>query len=747
MKFKFFVPFFFVCLLFNILTSQVFSQNQEVVLKEQSGWTIDTITPGLIYYTYKNYYNPHRASQIVHVLEVDYTSPQYSLDIKYVSPSDSLSSVARNAGAIVGINGSYELDATFVKTNGKIHSQVSLPSNHLRYWKHEGAIFYNNTTKHVAIEYGTNNGYFSNTTPNILSGAPMLIDNFVPVGEDFIGDVTGINLNSLDYEDYRRHQGTRHPRTAVALTEGNKLLLIVVDGRRTVSAGMTAKEFTEFLVRYFNPKSALNLDGGGSSTMYIKGSNQSLTDVVNYPTDNNKFDNYGQRSVRTFILVKQEISEEPDFAGGNGTAADPYIIANATHLNNIRKTDWNAAINNKPYFKLANDIDLAGTNWLPINNSEPYAQLHFDGNGHVIKNMSVKGVPYASLFGVLCGSCKNLGVINADVESSNGGGIIAGYVGVKTPSSSAYTGVIENCYTTGIVSGTDGVGGITGNIGKPDAAAETASIVRNCYSTATVIARNTSGNSRAGGLVGILWDKGVLEKSYATGTVKSSLYGAGGLIGWSDASIFGLVALNDSIINTTQGNIGRIAAFMGSVGGVQAQGINCWGSDGVVLNNAGTYLNQGDLNEGEITERNNPYDGVSKSAEYLGNPMHYYMDLAWDFASDNNIWSQTMSNGKPIFQWLINRSDYAMIDGHGGITSVDLISNTTKVVFRVYNKQILINADSNINNISVYNVMGNEIMRISQPGLNHTLKIHYPGIYIVRASVNSHTVNHKVLIH
>ena len=32
--------------------------------------------------------------------------------------------------------------------------------------------------------------------PNIFSGAPVLIDDYQPVGETFIGDITGINLNS-----------------------------------------------------------------------------------------------------------------------------------------------------------------------------------------------------------------------------------------------------------------------------------------------------------------------------------------------------------------------------------------------------------------------------------------------------------------------------------------------------------------------------------------------------------------------
>jgi exopolysaccharide biosynthesis protein len=69
---------------------------------------------------------------------------------------------------------------------------------------------------------------------------------------------------------------------------------------------MSAKEVTEFLVEYFNPRHALNMDGGGSTTMYIKGSGESLTDVINYPTDNRRYDHYGQRRVSSHILVKRK---------------------------------------------------------------------------------------------------------------------------------------------------------------------------------------------------------------------------------------------------------------------------------------------------------------------------------------------------------------------------------------------------------------------------------------------------------
>ena len=101
-------------------------------------------------------------------------------------------------------------------------------------------------------------------------------------------------------------QGVRHPRTAVALTRENKLLLITVDGRERRAQGMSAAELTHFLRRYFDPQAALNIDGGGSTTMWIQNPGNGNSPVVNFPTDNKRFDHYGQRLVTSFILITQE---------------------------------------------------------------------------------------------------------------------------------------------------------------------------------------------------------------------------------------------------------------------------------------------------------------------------------------------------------------------------------------------------------------------------------------------------------
>ncbi|MBO5984685.1 MAG: phosphodiester glycosidase family protein [Rikenellaceae bacterium] len=297
----------FIFTLFAVLLSAVHAQassrKEKTPNDGMNGWRVRQIDGDkLVWYSFRG--EKGGAQQFVNVLALDLNCKDYELDFVVLDKGDSLSSVALRHDAVAGINATYEWDASFVKADGEIFSEITLSEEHLRFWKHEGAIAYDG--RKIDIGYGDKASYLKSRMPNIFSASPMLIDNYKPVGATFVGDITDVELTKLEYEDYRRHQGVRHPRTAVALTRSNRLLLITIDGRSTNSAGMSAKEVTEFLVEYFNPRLALNMDGGGSTTMYIKGSGESSTDVVNYPTDNSRYDHYGQRRVSTHILIKRK---------------------------------------------------------------------------------------------------------------------------------------------------------------------------------------------------------------------------------------------------------------------------------------------------------------------------------------------------------------------------------------------------------------------------------------------------------
>ena len=71
-----------------------------------------------------------------------------------------------------------------------------------------------------------------------------------------------------------------HPRTAIAVSkDGRMLYFVVADGRRENVPGMTLPELAEFLVREVDACAAMNLDGGGSSAMWVGDA------IVNQPSD------------------------------------------------------------------------------------------------------------------------------------------------------------------------------------------------------------------------------------------------------------------------------------------------------------------------------------------------------------------------------------------------------------------------------------------------------------------------------
>ena len=116
----------------------------------------------------------------------------------------------------------------------------------------------------------------------ILSG-PLLIEDGLPIPLDS----TNFNMD-------------RHPRTCACKVNQKQLLLLTVDGRHEKAAGVSLPELTQLLLA-LGCQDAINLDGGGSTTMYIKGyPNQG---IVNYPSDNRRFDHEGQRKVSNVLVV------------------------------------------------------------------------------------------------------------------------------------------------------------------------------------------------------------------------------------------------------------------------------------------------------------------------------------------------------------------------------------------------------------------------------------------------------------
>jgi hypothetical protein len=115
---------------------------------------------------------------------------------------------------------------------------------------------------------------------DVVSGAGLLVHQGKPIAD-------------LSAEQLRAGFDTeRHPRTMIGTTRGSAVWLVTVDGRNpSLSLGMTFAELTSLALK-LNLVDALNLDGGGSTTMVAKGR------VVNHPSDAT-----GPRKVSDALIV------------------------------------------------------------------------------------------------------------------------------------------------------------------------------------------------------------------------------------------------------------------------------------------------------------------------------------------------------------------------------------------------------------------------------------------------------------
>lgn len=107
---------------------------------------------------------------------------------------------------------------------------------------------------------------------------------------------------AVDFSNEREvynSMAVRHPRTLIGYDKKGWVYFVVVDGRAKANAvGMNFEELTA-ICSWLGLYEALNLDGGGSSTLW-----DAKLGVVNFPTDNRRFDHEGERKVPNIILAR-----------------------------------------------------------------------------------------------------------------------------------------------------------------------------------------------------------------------------------------------------------------------------------------------------------------------------------------------------------------------------------------------------------------------------------------------------------
>lgn len=254
-----------------------------------------------------------------------------------------------------------------------------------------------------------------------------------------------------------------------------------------------------------------------------------------------------------FSCSNPVFAQNSPFADGDGSAASPYKICNATQLDNVRAHLGGV-------FKLEADIDLAGAEWTPIGTGSAPFTGDFDGDLHSILNFQIMTVSPegAGFFAVNSGVVRDTTFDTFTIIPSTtpAAGAVAAY----------NSGTLNNVVATnGVITATNSVGGSVG--------VNTGTIVNSAANTVTV-----TGNSTVGGFVGN--NAGSITSSLCiSGSVFSTATGntIGGFVGTTVGPITACSSTSSVTANTST----DVGGFVGTANSAAAVISKCFATGNV----------------------------------------------------------------------------------------------------------------------------------------------------------------------
>ncbi len=215
---------------------------------------------------------------------VKYSQKAYQTSISVVAPGQNktTSVLARKEQAVFAVNGGFfnpgqEVPLTYIKVDGK---EVS--DNNTLAFRYAGLLMCRG--KEVKIMPCNTQTYKEDAREwtDVLASGPLLL-------------LDGALVAHNDDPTYKAVA----PRSCFGYDGEGNAYFLVVDGRFDgYATGLTFDQLA-LLARYLGMSHAINLDGGGSSTLWTAES-----DVINYPYDNKVYDHNGQRQVNSIVYAK-----------------------------------------------------------------------------------------------------------------------------------------------------------------------------------------------------------------------------------------------------------------------------------------------------------------------------------------------------------------------------------------------------------------------------------------------------------
>lgn len=249
---------------------------------------------------------------------------------------------------------------------------------------------------------------------------------------------------------------------------------------------------------------------------------------------------------------------QPVLRGGTGEENDPYQISTAAQLAYLAKQVNEGTDYQRVHFRLVSDLDLSGKEWTPIGTDGKIFWGGFDGGGHTITGMTIKGDrDYVGLFG----ECKNftasssyiksVTVKRANISGHSHVGAIAGEganisdcYSIENTICAAWcvggicgslTGNISGCYNSSSVSGNSTAGGIMGSASYE----RTVGVVEYCYNIGAVTVRQQ--DSSVGGITGASAHRYNISNCLNCGKITGNGKNVGGIAGSTDSNYMNFI--------------------------------------------------------------------------------------------------------------------------------------------------------------------------------------------------------------
>jgi len=275
-------------------------------------WEVIKVAPGITLKHFQFDSSLFNSNQNISILEVKLNHKNRAdlgYDAHELKPTHEY---ANEKNAIAAMNGTFFNmkeggSEDYIRSDGKTINETHLRANGKRSFHQETAIMIN--PKKVSIARWDSSANWEDH----LRGADVMVSGPLLIYHDKI-----ISWPS------KKGFFARNPRSVLGLKK-KKLYLITVDGRNNKAAGMSIDELT-LLMHWLKMDNAVNLDGGGSTTLWVK--NYPYGGVVNHPSDNhkwmhsdaykpgidldnlpadmNKWDHTGERRVANVILIERK---------------------------------------------------------------------------------------------------------------------------------------------------------------------------------------------------------------------------------------------------------------------------------------------------------------------------------------------------------------------------------------------------------------------------------------------------------